>query len=95
MKKSSWITIIIITLIIVFAVYIKTKSSPQTPDEIAKCIGKNSVLYVQLGCHACKAQEDLFGESYKNLNTIDCFYTREKCTEIAVTPTWIIKNEKY
>jgi hypothetical protein len=38
--------------------------------------------------------EKAFGENYQNLNVVDCFYEREKCSEIEYTPTWIINNEK-
>ena len=94
MKKNNLITFVIIIAIIIFAFFAINKSSPETTEEIAKCIGENSILYVQLGCHFCKVQEDMFGENYQYLNTIDCFYESEKCGEITVTPTWIIKGEK-
>ena len=88
-------TILIIIAIAALAFILLNRNRPETTEEIAKCIGENSVLYTQLGCSACKAQEDLFGESYQQLNVIDCFYEREKCSEITATPTWIINNEKY
>ena len=96
MKKSSLATIIIILVIIAFAFYIKTKPVQATSEEIAKCMGKNSILYIQLGCHACKIQEDLFGENYQYLNVVDCFYESQECIDkhIEVTPTWIINGEK-
>jgi len=96
MNKEAWWTIAIIILVIGLAYFILTKENPQTDSEIAKCIGKNSELYVQLGCHACKTQEDLFGENYQYLNVIDCFYEKEKCITLQITgtPTWIIKDKK-
>jgi hypothetical protein len=81
--------------VILLSIIILYKPNPETSEEIAKCIGKNSELYVQLGCHACKSQEKMFGENYQYLNTIDCFYEGEKCLGIQYTPTWIIKGEKY
>ena len=74
---------------------IMNKPSPETSKEITECIGKNSKIYVQLGCHACESQEELFGDNYQYLNIIDCFYEREKCEGIESTPTWIIKGEKH
>ena len=64
-------------------------------DEDAKCIAENSELYTQLGCHACTVQEEMFGSSYQNLNVIDCWYEREKCSKIQYTPTWIINGKEY
>ena len=95
MEKSSWITLAVILAVIALAYFLINKQTPETPEDVAKCIGKNSIIYVQLGCRACKIQEDIFGENYKHLNVIDCFYERERCTEIQFTPTWIIKDKKY
>jgi len=94
MKKSSLITIAIIIAIILLAYFLIKNNNPNTDEELTKCIGENSVLYTQLGCHACEIQENLFGENYKFLNVIDCFYEREKCTGITATPTWKINGEK-
>ena len=60
-------------------------------EEISKCIGQRSILYVQLGCVHCETQKEMFGEYYQNLNTIDCFYESNKCASITATPTWVIK----
>ena len=95
MKKKKWVTLIIIFVVIILAVTIITRSHPETSEEVAKCIGKNSALYTQLGCSACKVQEEMFGNNYKYLNVVDCWFEREKCGEIEYVPTWIIKGEKY
>ena len=97
MKKSQQVTITIIVLVILLSIYLLTKSPPTTDQDIIKCIGENSVLYVQLGCHYCAIQEDVFGENLQYITLVDCFYEREKCGEIPVTsfPTWVIDREKY
>jgi len=95
MKKKSWVTLIIIIVVIILAVTILTRSHPETSKEISKCIGENSKLYTQLGCSACKTQENMFGDNYQYLNVIDCWFERDKCGEIEYTPTWIIKGIKY
>jgi hypothetical protein len=94
-KVINTITFFVVVGVIILAVFLINKPGEETSDEIAKCIGKNSVLYIQLGCHACETQENLFGESYQYLNKIDCFYERDKCTNITATPTWLINKEKY
>lgn len=93
--KKKWINLIIILVVIGLAVFLITRQKPQTSEEVARCIGQNSMLYVQLGCHACKTQEDMFGENYQFLNKIDCWYEQEKCSDITSTPTWLIKGKKY
>jgi uncharacterized protein YxeA len=93
--KKSLITILVILGVIIFAGIILIKSNGNIEQQLAKCIGENSELYVQLGCNACGTQTDKFGENKKYLNVIDCWEEREKCSGIEYTPTWIIEGEKY
>jgi hypothetical protein len=99
MKKNvmTAITFLIIFGVVILAAFLINNKNQGTSNEIAECIGKNSILYTQLGCHACETQKNLFGESYQLLNKIDCYYTPEKCinVNITATPTWIIQGEKY
>lgn len=95
MKKKSLVTILMIIVVVILAIIIMSRAHPETDAEVAKCIGKNSGLYVQLGCNACKTQEEMFGENAKYLNIIDCWFEREKCSGIEKIPTWVIKGEKY
>jgi hypothetical protein len=99
-KKNLIINIMIILAVIIIAIILLIINRPnpnKTSEEIAKCIGSKSVLYTQLGCHYCKNQEDMFGENYKYLNVIDCWYDNRACVEnnITGTPSWIIKGKKY
>tara|TARA_Y100000310_G_C20395693_1_gene675000 strand:- start:195 stop:533 length:339 start_codon:yes stop_codon:yes gene_type:complete len=96
--KNSWLTLVIILAVIAVGVILITPRedpSSSVPEDIAKCIGENSVLFVQLGCHACETQEEMFGKSYKFLNVIDCWFEAEKCDRIEATPTWEINKQRY
>lgn len=95
MNKKLVINIILVLMVVLVAYSIINSSSDPTPKDIAECIGSKSLLYVQLGCHACKAQEDLFGENYKYLNVVDCFFEENKCPNIRGTPTWVINGKEY
>ena len=97
MKKNNLITIIIILTIILLSIIILNKTGSKISEEEAKCIGQNSIIYVQEGCSHCKRQEEMFGENYKYLNVVDCVYEKEKCITEGnkATPTWIIKNKVY
>jgi hypothetical protein len=102
MKKGleRFITALIIIVVLILSLFIiLNKSAPQTSTNVAKCIGQNSVLYVQTGCSHCKDQEDLFGNNTQYLNEIDCIQAdnMQKCisAEIQGTPTWVIKNQSY
>ncbi len=93
--KKNVVTILIILGVIIISLYVLTRNNEGVDEELAKCIGQNSQLYIQLGCHACETQEKMFGKSYKHLNTIDCFYEQEKCIGIQSTPTWVINQERH
>jgi len=95
--KSTITTILIILVISIVAILALSKKPIETDQDVAKCIGSKAILYTQLGCHACEAQEDLFGSNYEYLNVIDCWYDHQPCIDenITATPTWIIKNEKF
>jgi len=93
--KKRIITLIIIFGVILLSFAVLNKSHPDVDKETAQCIGKNSLLYVQLGCSHCKDQEQIFGNNYQYLNVVDCFFELEKCGDITHTPTWIINNQKY
>lgn len=93
--KNLIATILIILAIVALAFVLLNHKKPGTTEEIAKCIGENSVLYSKLGCHFCEVQKDIFGDNYQYLTVIDCFFESSKCTNISSTPTWIIKNKKY
>ena len=95
MRKRAWITILVILIVVIISYAVLNRAYPDISEETAKCIGQNSTLYVQLGCHACETQEEMFGGKFQYLNTIDCWFYREKCSGITAIPTWIIKEQKY
>lgn len=98
MKKTNWAIWIVIFLIAFFTAYNLTKGEDKiiVEEELAKCIGDNSIYYMQTGCPACEQQKELFGNSYKHLTTINCKTNPTACTTNAITstPTWSIKGEK-
>ena len=97
MRKNTVISIIIIILIIFLVIYIKTRNPAEVNQELAKCIGENSILYSQIGCIHCEKQKELFGESVQFLNIYECNNNWTYCDEkgITGTPTWIINEKKY
>lgn len=100
-NKTITIAVVMFVLILAGAIIYAKNTGLAVKDipseEVAKWIGEHSVLYVQAGCHACKVQEDLFGENYKYLNTVDCLKDIQACINLGIeaTPTWIIDGEKY
>lgn len=97
-KKANYTTIGIIVMVIILAIIIITirDNHPETPEEIAKCIGENSILYTKTGCSFCEKQKALFGDNLDYLNTFnsdDWDTLVEK--GVTKTPTWIINEKKY
>ena len=95
MKKTSLITITVIVAIIILIIILTNQPAKGVSKETAQCIADNSELYVKLGCHTCETQKKMFGNSCQYLNVIDCFFERDKCKDIIITPTWIINGETY
>ena len=85
--------IIIFSGFILFFVF--KRPTVEINEELAKCIGQNSKLYVKLGCHACETQEEMFGEYYQYLDVTDCFFEGDECLGITGTPTWLISDQKH
>jgi len=92
-----WINILVAVIIVSIILYIATKPGKpiEINEETIKCIAEKSMLFTKLGCNACQKQEDLFGENYKYIKKIDCFYELDKCQNIEATPTWKIKGKYY
>lgn len=97
MKKNTWVNGLVIlgVLILALIILLNANNTPNTDEETAKCIGENSILYVQLGCHYCEAQENMFGNYTHYLEIVDCFYERDKCDGIGGTPSWEIGGKIY
>ena len=98
MKKDLLITIGVIVIVIIFAVIILTLPQPDVEKSLAKCIGENSILYIQTGCIHCEDQLDLFGEDQKHLNIYNCMDDNWRtCRDLSIigTPTWIINDTRY
>ncbi|MEA3414474.1 MAG: hypothetical protein U9Q99_03045 [Nanoarchaeota archaeon] len=94
-SQSNLITFGIILVITILVVIAFNKPTSTITKENTKCIGENTILYTQTGCHACETQKDFFGKNYQYLTIIDCSYEKEKCMNIQATPTWIINNEEH
>jgi hypothetical protein len=102
-KILSTLTTIFIVLAIAGILYYVTSiksTGAAVSEDAVKYIGTHSVVYVQAGCIHCKEQEDLFGDSWKYINSVDCLSSeenRQACilANITGTPTWVINGQKY
>ncbi|MFW5847020.1 MAG: hypothetical protein ACOCUU_02560 [Nanoarchaeota archaeon] len=97
-KSTLWtLTIIIFVILLAIGIINFPEDSETLEKEAAKCIGDNSVLYVQVGCHYCDIQEEMFGENIDYLNIFLCNNNWTKCNnaEIKGTPSWKINEKLY
>lgn len=94
-KRYRNLTIALIVLIVLVLLILPKNKQTISSENIAKCIGENSILYVQAGCTHCRTQENMFGENLEYLTIVDCYETPEKCSEIKGTPSWEIENKIY
>ena len=97
MLKKIMILCLVVSLVLVGGCTNSNNTNGKPDIELAKCIGDRSTLYISAGCIACAHQKELFGDSFKYLNVIDCKKEPQKCidTDILSVPTWVIEGEKY
>lgn len=101
MSKTSIYTLIAsVILIAVFGFIIynhKTSVIEGGYDKLAKCLAENGVrFYGTTWCSHCKNQKELFGESFKYINYVECAISgnpraqTEECKNSRITayPTW-------
>ncbi|MBS3121346.1 hypothetical protein J4434_00495 [Candidatus Woesearchaeota archaeon] len=74
------------------------KDEPWKYDTFAKCLTeKGAVMYGTEWCKYCKAQKELFGNSFRFINYVDCEKQASKCIQDGIKgyPTWIIDGKIY
>jgi len=101
-RINIFVTIAIILIIGIAAFFIiRGKTTVTTVSEdAAKWIGNHSIVYVQTGCIHCIEQEQLFGDNWKYINSVDCISSPENqqaciVANIPGTPTWVINGKQY
>jgi len=107
MKNKTYIVIgIFVAIIIIAAVYLAFPKKPSQPgkyDDFAKCLTeKGAAMYGAYWCSHCAAQKEMFGDSFKYINYVECDPNGqnakpELCQQVGIQgyPTWIINGETY
>jgi len=73
-------------------------STTSNYDNFAKCLTeKGVVMYGTKTCPHCKNQKEMFGDSFKYINYVDCIDNSIQCTEkgIQFVPAWYIDGKLY
>ena len=67
-------------------------------DKFAQCLTeKGATLYASAYCGHCKNQKEMFGDSLKYINQVECTEKQELCQQMGIqgVPTWIIDGKSY
>ena len=67
-------------------------------DKFAKCLTeKGATVYVSTYCGHCKNQKEMFGDSLRYINQVECTENQQLCQEKGIkgVPTWIINGLPY
>jgi len=65
-------------------------------DDFSKCLGERGVkVYSSENSESFQIQKKMFGESFGNIEYINCDINPEECGNILIMPTWIINGKAY
>ena len=101
MKKERWFTnptIWIAVIVLLIVVWVVWPSGPGEWDDFANCLTESgAVMYGTEWCSHCKAQKEMFGNSFENINYVDCDEDRKACSDAEITgfPTWNVNGKNY
>lgn len=104
--KMKWNKLLLVCIISILLLIIIGCSKPNSGytdtqwkyDTFAKCLTeKGAVMYGTQWCKFCKAQKEIFGNSFRFVNYVDCEKQANKCIQDGVNgyPTWIIDGKVY
>ena len=100
-QKYLLILIIVVAIAIIgwsVSGYFVNNGNVSNLDNFAKCLTENgATLYASQHCGACKSQKEMFGDSLKYIDHIECTENQQLCQEngIQFVPTWIINGASY
>ncbi len=82
----------IIMIILVLFLIGCSNNNPLPSLDVTECIASKSTLYVTAGCSSCQKQENMFGDDFEKLNSVDCAVDGARCAEADIIrlPTWVI-----
>lgn len=100
-KMILFVTIIAIVIVLVFLGAKKITGnvvSSDSSNELSKHLTNyGAVMYGTEWCSYCKKQKELFGNSFKYVNYVDCDLKKDECISAGITgyPTWRIDGQSY
>ncbi|MBT7705948.1 hypothetical protein HN747_00730 [archaeon] len=102
MEQVKWFNNWIVWAGVIVFLVIVWLAGPRSPegewDTFAQCLSDaDAVMYGTEWCSHCQDQKELFGDSFDNINFVDCDRSRDVCVTAGVSgyPTWKIKGQNY
>lgn len=89
---------IMVPFLFVFIILVSGCVEKTGNPEFAQCLTDKGVkMYGTEWCQHCKNQKELFGDSFKFVDYVDCDGNKDECTAAGIRgyPTWIINGEQY
>ena len=99
-KGENWFEnpMIWIGVIVVAVLFWVILPSPGEYNDFANCVSESGVvMYGTELCSHCRDQKELFGDSFVDINFVDCNKDRDECLGegVSVYPSWKIDDEIY
>jgi Zn ribbon nucleic-acid-binding protein len=101
MKRTFWIGLAVIAVIILAIILVSSSGSSQY-DNFAQCLtDKGTKMYGAYWCPHCQAQKKLFGSSWDKVDYVECAtpgsnQQNQVCNDAGIKgyPTWIFGDGK-
>lgn len=93
MKKTIF-TLLIVSLLAMSG----CTNKPGEYDTFANCLTEEGlIMYGTSWCKYCNLQKEDFGNSFDNVNFVDCDKDKSRCNlaKIEAYPTWTYRQEKF
>src|SRR3989344_3430073 len=84
--------IVILIFAFLFLIFKGDNSQAKQLDEFAQCLSDRGVImYGAEWCSHCQAQKELFGQSFRYVNYVECPQDPQKCLAAGIEayPTWL------
>ncbi len=106
MEKKEILTAVIVAIAVIVVTALlfwpTNKGPAKNYDKFAQCLSeKGAVEYGAYWCGHCKEQKEMFGDSFKFINYVECDAggknaRPELCEQAGITgyPTWIINGKR-
>ncbi|MBI2052610.1 MAG: hypothetical protein HYT38_02990 [Candidatus Sungbacteria bacterium] len=95
--KTKFLGFLIVILIFtfLFLIFKSDDSQARQLDEFAQCLSdKGIIMYGAEWCSHCQAQKELFDQSFRYINYVECPQDPQKCLSVGVEayPTWLMPD---